>query len=278
MAEVKISDMTPYAGPATGLELFEISADIATVWTTFSMTLDDIVDFVRDEADDTFVLRNGDEIPGGLTIQGTVLSTTSEGIQLRGSNASGSNIVVIRSNANAAYNGVRSSADEQGINNSYDKTRGTLSSPADVVTNDWALRFTASYYGGGNTRSSGRLQHTVIEPTPGVGTMGGRWSIICAPLGSTSLATDTVRIEHDTGLSMYGANPVIDQDRLHRLRPYTVASLPTAGTAGRSAYATNLRVFNGAGTQEGAGTGTGGAVHDNGTNWKIAGTNVTAIG
>jgi hypothetical protein len=61
------------------------------------------------------------------------------------------------------------------------------------------------------------------------------------------------------------------------LRSYTVAALPTPGTAGRLAYASNLRVFNGAGTQEGAGLGTGGQVVDNGTNWKIAGTNVTAV-
>lgn len=58
---------------------------------------------------------------------------------------------------------------------------------------------------------------------------------------------------------------------------YTVAGLPAAGTAGRMAYASNLRVFNGAGTQEGVGAGTGGVVHDNGTAWKIAGTNVTAV-
>jgi len=58
---------------------------------------------------------------------------------------------------------------------------------------------------------------------------------------------------------------------------YTVAGLPAAGTMGRKAYASNLRVFNGAGTQEGAGLGTGGEVTDNGTAWKITGTNVTAV-
>lgn len=61
------------------------------------------------------------------------------------------------------------------------------------------------------------------------------------------------------------------------LPSYTVAGLPAAGTAGRMAFATNCRVFNGAGTQEGVGSGTGGLVVDNGTAWKIAGTNVTAV-
>lgn len=271
---MKFTELDPFAGTLDGTELFAIAKELTT-WDSFSLTMDEVSDYVIDD----FITRTaGYNLAGGLIIQGTVASTTDEGIQLRGNNAGGSNIIVIRGNANVAYNGRRSSNDDQGINNSYDKTRGDLTTPLDAVLSDWALRFTASYYGGGNIRSSGRIQHTVIEPTPGAAAMGGRWSIICAPLGSTSLATDTVRIEHDTGLSMFGANPVIDQNRIHRLRSYTVAALPTPGTAGRAAYASNLRVFNGAGTQEGAGAGTGGAVHDNGTNWKIAGTNVTAIG
>lgn len=58
---------------------------------------------------------------------------------------------------------------------------------------------------------------------------------------------------------------------------YTVATLPDDPEEGERAYATDLRVFNGAGTQEGAGAGTGGLVTFNGTAWKIAGTNVTAV-
>lgn len=61
-----------------------------------------------------------------------------------------------------------------------------------------------------------------------------------------------------------------------KLKSYTVATLPT-GVAGDMVFATDCRVFNGAGTQEGAGTGTGGVVSHNGTAWKIAGTNVTAV-
>ncbi len=60
------------------------------------------------------------------------------------------------------------------------------------------------------------------------------------------------------------------------LKNYTVATLPT-GVRGGIAFATNCRAFNGAGVQEGAGVGTGSLVTYNGTAWKIAGTNVTAI-
>jgi hypothetical protein len=60
------------------------------------------------------------------------------------------------------------------------------------------------------------------------------------------------------------------------LTSYTVATLP-AGSTGMMAWCSNCRVFNGAGVQEGAGSGTGGLVTYNGTAWKIAGTNVTAV-
>lgn len=79
-----------------------------------------------------------------------------------------------------------------------------------------------------------------------------------------------------TALKVGGVD-AIDTNRLFNARSYTVATLPTPGTAGRMAWASDCRVFNGAGVQEGPGAGTGGLVVDNGTNWKIAGTNVTAI-
>lgn len=57
---------------------------------------------------------------------------------------------------------------------------------------------------------------------------------------------------------------------------FTVAGLP-AGTVRMMAYCSNARMWNGAGVQEGAGVGTGGHVTYNGTAWKVAGTNTTAI-
>lgn len=64
---------------------------------------------------------------------------------------------------------------------------------------------------------------------------------------------------------------------LRRPPKYTVAKLPVSARAGDKAYATDLRVFDGAGMQETAGNGTGGEVQWNGTNWVIVGTNVTAV-
>lgn len=56
----------------------------------------------------------------------------------------------------------------------------------------------------------------------------------------------------------------------------TVAGLPTNAALGAKAYVTDLRVFDGAGTREGAGAGSGGEVQWNGSAWVITGTNVTA--
>lgn len=60
------------------------------------------------------------------------------------------------------------------------------------------------------------------------------------------------------------------------LDAYTVATLPS-GEAGQIAYASDLRVFDGAGTQETGGNGTGGVVSFNGSNWVVIGTNSTAV-
>jgi hypothetical protein len=71
-----------------------------------------------------------------------------------------------------------------------------------------------------------------------------------------------------TGLTSLASAPKVPS--------YTVAGLPT-GAAGTLAFATNGRAYNGAGTLEGAGAGTGVLVSHNGTAWKVAGTNQTVV-
>jgi hypothetical protein len=72
-------------------------------------------------------------------------------------------------------------------------------------------------------------------------------------------ATATQAVLDATGLFTLGG-PV-------RVGRFTVASLPTPGTAGRVAFATNGRKPG-----EGAGAGTGVVVSDDGTNWIASGT------
>jgi hypothetical protein len=60
------------------------------------------------------------------------------------------------------------------------------------------------------------------------------------------------------------------------LPSYSVTALPTPGTAGRVVYCSNARMQTStAGTLEASGAGTGGIVSDNGTAWKISGTNIS---
>ena len=80
-----------------------------------------------------------------------------------------------------------------------------------------------------------------------------------------------------TGAVAINGATSVGADRTLYLGAFAVSTLPAAGNAGRTAFASNCRMFNGTGSLEAAGAGTGGLVVDNGTAWKIAGTNVTAV-
>ncbi|TGD96480.1 DUF2793 domain-containing protein [Methylobacterium nonmethylotrophicum] len=80
-----------------------------------------------------------------------------------------------------------------------------------------------------------------------------------------------------TGVTPAGANFLLPVTVGSTVKPasYTVATLPTAGIAGRIAYASNGRASTGAGTFEAAGAGTGVLVTDSGSAWRVAGTTQT---
>lgn len=65
-----------------------------------------------------------------------------------------------------------------------------------------------------------------------------------------------------------GGTTVIDSNRLHRLRTYTVATLPAAGTAGRKAFVADANSTTFASVVAGGGAN-GVPVYDDGTNWRI---------
>lgn len=98
-------------------------------------------------------------------------------------------------------------------------------------------------------------------------------------IGSTSNSTVNLQVNNANQIAMDGTT-IAAQVTLSApaLTPasYTVGTLPS-GAAGKTVFCSNVRVFNGTGTQEGAGVGTGGIVSYNGTAWKIEGTNVTAV-
>lgn len=147
------------------------------------------------------------------------------------------------------------------------KGRGTsFAAISPVQQNDNLGSFTYIGYvnSSGTTKVGGLFACVVIEPTPSATALGSSLQISLSPLGSIS-TTETVRFEFDTGISMYGANPVIDKNRVMRLRGYTVATLP-AGVVGMFAYVTDALAPTFLGTIVGGGLVTT-PVFYNGTNW-----------
>lgn len=130
----------------------------------------------------------------------------------------------------------RYSANAQGPVNNLSKFRGSIAAPANISQNDILGQFVFRGYGGGQLLGGGRIQVIAIASTAAIATgdLQSRFVISLSSAG-TSILAEVARFDDVGGFSMGGANPVIDQNRLHRMRSYTVATLPAAGTAGRRA-------------------------------------------
>jgi hypothetical protein len=129
----------------------------------------------------------------------------------------------------------RSSTDAAAPQFRFTKSRGTIVSPTVVVTND--VLGDLFWYGRGNTafKEGARIAAQVKAATPSDTDMQSDMVFYTTAAGATA-ATEVTRINNDAGLSMFGANPVIDANRHHQLRSYTVATLPSAATAGQFIY------------------------------------------
>jgi len=143
--------------------------------------------------------------------------------------------------------------------------------------NTLGANFAYSYTGSAYVAACGFIMANT-EATVTGSVSGGRVDIYATPTGSTGIA---IASSFGAGLMVgtttdRGAGTINITGGLF-LGSFTVGTLPTGVAAGNTAYASNARVFNGTGTQEGAGVGTGGLVNYNGTAWKLAGTNTTAI-
>jgi hypothetical protein len=72
------------------------------------------------------------------------------------------------------------------------------------------------------------------------GALGVDCVVSCTPAGST-VRQDVMRVSAATGLSMFGANTVVDQNRHLRLRSYTISTLPSAAaSAGQVIFCSDL--------------------------------------
>jgi len=120
--------------------------------------------------------------------------------------------------------------------NSLRKARGTIAAPAVPVTNDplGTIRF-AGWVSSGTFGNGAEINAMVSEPTWGASALGSYLRFRLSPVGSSTL-TEVARFDNENGLSMFGANPVIDQNRGHRLRSTTIAGAVAPSVAGNLFY------------------------------------------
>jgi hypothetical protein len=123
--------------------------------------------------------------------------------------------------------------------------RGSIASRAVAQLNDVLGTIQFSGYNGSGTTVSTRVRGLLVETgTVGSSTMGGQLRFEACPIGSGTLS-EIMRLDTASGLSLFGANPVIDQNRGHRLRATTIAGAVTPSIAGNLFYHSDAQ--NGAG-------------------------------
>lgn len=119
------------------------------------------------------------------------------------------------------------------------KARGTLAAPAAVALNDILATWRASGYTGAAFTAGVNVTVQVIETgAVGAAAMGTSLRFATNPIGSVTNA-EVARFENGTGFSMFGANPVIDANRLFVLRNFTVSTLPATPAIGATAFVTD---------------------------------------
>lgn len=149
------------------------------------------------------------------------------------------------------------------------RARGTIAAPTVVLQNDELLRNQALGYSGSAFQPAVVDTFIVIEPTPSNTAMGGRRAFMTSPLGTTT-PTEVMRLESGTGLSMFGANVVVDANRLVQLRVFTVSTLPSAPGDGRTAYVSDATLATFGSTAIGSGTNHVPVYYNSATaNWTI---------
>lgn len=144
----------------------------------------------------------------------------------------------LESEGDTAFRLVRITNNSFGGAFAFVKARGTFSAPANPNQNDTIGG--VSYFGTPNYTAfwpAMQLLCTVIAATPSTTARDGRMVV---NLGTGSSTTEFLRGEHATGLSMFGANIVIDQERNPRLRAYTVSTTP-AHVAGKEIYLSDIQ-------------------------------------
>lgn len=154
----------------------------------------------------------------------TLVNTTADARQLD-----------LYNEGNVGFRATRVTNNASSAVNTFRKARGTIASPTAVQSGDSLGSMNFNYYDGASWRVSAQMFAYCVAATPSVSDGESRLTFAAAAPGSVSV-TEIMRLDHASGLSMFGANPVIDAKRHMRLRPYAVATLPSASPAGQLIY------------------------------------------
>lgn len=203
-----------------------------------------------DELDTEKMSRTGDSVAGTYTITGTM---NVNGVLAM----SGGSPVYTRDGMAALFRFINyrdSNASHATL--TADVARGTQAAPTFMTSSALMLELMVRPFDGTAVGGavSGRAAFRATE-NHSASARGTSLSIELAHNGTTA-TQEVATFSADTGFSLFGANPVIDQNRHHRLRSYTVATLPSATPAGQL-----IRVSDGNANRQLA-------VSD-GTNWRF---------
>lgn len=173
--------------------------------------------------------------------------------------------MLLEAEASATVDARRYSTDATGPLQVQRKARGTIASPTVVASGDATGSFQFNGYDGAAFKETALISTSVTSATPSSTTMTGRMMFNLTNSGITR--TEVARLEVATGFSMFGANPVIDQNRHFRRRSYTFATLPAASVLG------SAQISDGAAAPIWSAAAAGGGtlltpVYTDGTTWR----------
>jgi hypothetical protein len=176
----------------------------------------------------------------GFAVAGVQMGSLTAGT-LRLSQTGGASTVLNVQSEGIANNQIEtySSAATTAPNFTMRRGHGTIAAPAVPITNDIVGYLSWQPYSGasGSGFTNGaRIQGVMTETATVDGThVGMQLRVLACPIGSGTLS-EVARFDNESGLSLFGANPVIDKNRAHRLRATTISGAVTPSVAGNLFY------------------------------------------
>jgi hypothetical protein len=168
----------------------------------------------------------------GLAVTGAQIWTASATGLVQSIAGGGTSQINVLGEGTTQQNFARYSNDANGAILSFVHGRGTIASRSAPQLNDALGAIQFNGYNGSGVTTACRIRSLLIETgIVGSAAMGGQMRFDVCPIGSGSLS-EIMRLELGSGLSMFGANPVIDQNRAHRLRSTTIAGAVAPSVAG----------------------------------------------